>query len=129
MTVNRAPIGSTLKDSEDGMFATVHGTSEQRGIGVAQSRRAAGLPTDNGFTEANHAKFRLIGILVIEVILFAALGESAGASDDLQEAFAAMESIAGIVFAIIMAVTWILLAVAVKAHFGKRRRSPRKDPL
>ena len=111
------------------MFTTVHGTSEQRGIGVAQSRRAAGLPTDNGFTEANRAKFRLIGILVIEVILFAALGESAGASDELEGAFAAMESMAGFVFAIIMVVTWILLAVAVKAHFGRRRRSPRKDPL
>ena len=99
------------------MFTTVHGTSEQRGIGVAQSRRAAGLPTDNGFTEANRAKFRLIGILVIEVILFAALGESAGASDELAGAFAAMESMAGIVFALIMVVTWILLAVAVKGAF------------
>jgi hypothetical protein len=54
---------------------------------------------------------------------------SAAASDDPEEAFGAMESIAGIVFAFIMVVTWIWLAVAVKAGFGKRRPSPRKDPL
>jgi hypothetical protein len=96
---------------------------------VAQIRRVACLPTDNGFTEASRAKFRLVRILVIDVILFAALGGSAAASDDPEEAFAAMESIAGIVFAFIMVVTWIWLAVAVKAGFGKRRPSPPKDPL
>jgi hypothetical protein len=151
MIAKRAPIDSTTKDSEDGrrpatdrftalfsglaksktrrytievkdakigaavMFTTVDGTSEQKGMGVAQIRRVVGLPTDNGFTEANRAKFRLValGILVIDVILFAALGGSA----------------AGMVFAFIMVVTWILLAVAVKAGFGKRRPSPPKDPL
>jgi hypothetical protein len=71
----------------------------------------------------------LVGILVIDVILFAALGGSAAASDDPAEAFAAMESIGGIVFAFIMVVTWIWLAVAVKADLGKGRPSPPKDPL
>jgi hypothetical protein len=54
---------------------------------------------------------------------------SAAVSDDPEEAFAAIEPIAGIVFAFIMVVTWISLAVAVKAGFGKRRPSPPKDPL
>jgi hypothetical protein len=123
-----------VKDAKIGaavMFTTVDRTSKEKGMGVAQIRPVAGLPTDNGFTKANRAKFRLValGILVIDVILFAALGGSAAVSDDPEEAFAAIEPIAGIVFAFIMVVTWISLAVAVKAGFGKRRPSPPKDPL
>jgi|GraSoi2013_115cm_1033766.scaffolds.fasta_scaffold49343_2 hypothetical protein len=136
MMAKRTPIDSTTKNSEDGWRTAtdrvaVDWTSEQNGMGVAQIRRVAGLPADNGFTEANRAKFRLValGILVIDVILFAALGGSATVSDDPEEAFASLEPIAGFFFAFIIIVTWILLAVAVKAGFGKRRPSPPKDPL
>jgi hypothetical protein len=130
----RTPIYGTTKDSEDGWRTAtdrvaVDWTSEQKGMGVAQIRRVVGLPADNGFIEANRAKFRSValGILVIGVILFVALGGSA--ADDPEEAFAAMEPIAGFVFAFIMVVAWISLVVAVKAGFGKRRPSPPKDPL
>jgi hypothetical protein len=132
----RAPIYSTTKVSEDGWRTAtdrvaVDWTSEQKGIGVAQIRRVVDLPADNDFTEANRAKFRSValGILVIDVILFVALGGSAAVSNDPEEAFAAMEPIAGFVFAFVVVVAWISLVVAVKAGLGKRRPSPPKDPL
>jgi hypothetical protein len=51
---------------------------------------------------------------------------SAAASDDPEEAFGAMESIAGLVFAFIMVVTWIWLAVAVQSRLRKTKALPAK---
>jgi len=73
----------------------------------------------------NRAKFWLValGILVIEVILFAAVFGSAVMSADPEQALAAIGPIAGIVICVFAVVaTWISIAVAVK-RFHDRNKS------
>jgi uncharacterized membrane protein YhaH (DUF805 family) len=72
----------------------------------------------------NRAKFWLValGILVIEVIFFAALGGPAVLSNDPEQAFAAIGPVAGVVlFVLLVVVTWISLAVAVKRFHDRNK--------
>jgi uncharacterized membrane protein YhaH (DUF805 family) len=68
------------------------------------------------------AKFWLValGIFVVELILFAALGGQAAMSANPQESLPAIGPIAGImIFIFGIVVTWIALAVAVKRYHDR----------
>lgn len=73
----------------------------------------------------NRAKFWLIavGIFVVEMIVFAALGGSAAMSDDPQKAMASIGPVAGLVLLVVFVVAfWISLAAGVK-RFHDRNKS------
>jgi uncharacterized membrane protein YhaH (DUF805 family) len=73
---------------------------------------------------ANRAKFWLValGILVVEVILFALILGGAAMSGDPEQIAAAMGPVASIVVLIFVAVaTWISIAVAVKRYHDRNK--------
>ena len=73
---------------------------------------------------ANRAKFWLValGILVVEVILFAVILGGAAMSGDPEKIAAAMGPIASIVILIFVVVaTWISIAVAVKRYHDRNK--------
>jgi uncharacterized membrane protein YhaH (DUF805 family) len=74
---------------------------------------------------ANRAKFWLValGIVVAEMILFAAIFGGAAASGDPEQIMAAIGPIAGVaIFVFAVIATWISLAVGVK-RFHDRNKS------
>ena len=73
---------------------------------------------------ANRAKFWLValGIFVVEVIIFAALGGTTAMSTDPQQAMANMGPGVGIVLFVFGVVAlWISLAVAVKRYHDRNK--------
>jgi uncharacterized membrane protein YhaH (DUF805 family) len=73
---------------------------------------------------ANRAKFWLValGILVVEVILFAVILGGAAMSGDPEQIAAAMGPVASIVILIFAVVaTWISIAVAVKRYHDRNK--------
>ena len=73
---------------------------------------------------ANRAKFWLValGILVVEVILFAAIFGGAAVSGDPEQMASAMGPLASIVLFIFFVVaTWISIAVAVKRYHDRNK--------
>ncbi|MBI2739793.1 MAG: DUF805 domain-containing protein [Rhodospirillales bacterium] len=73
---------------------------------------------------ANRAKFWLValGILVVELILFAAIFGGAATSGDPEQMAAAIGPLAGIVlFVFVVAATWISIAVAVKRYHDRNK--------
>jgi uncharacterized membrane protein YhaH (DUF805 family) len=73
---------------------------------------------------ANRAKWWLValGILVVEVILFAAIFGGAAISGDPEQIAAAIGSFAGIViFVFAVIATWISIAVAVKRYHDRNK--------
>ncbi len=64
-----------------------------------------------------------LGIVVVELLLFAALGGEAAMSGDLQAALAAMGPVAGAVLLVFgLLATWVSLSVAIK-RFHDRDKS------
>jgi uncharacterized membrane protein YhaH (DUF805 family) len=73
----------------------------------------------------NRAKFWLIavGIFVVEMIVFAAVGGSAAMSEDPQKAMASIGTVGGLVLLVVFVVAfWISLAAGVK-RFHDRNKS------
>lgn len=73
----------------------------------------------------NRAKFWLIavGIFVVEMIVFAAVGGSAAMSEDPQKAMASIGPVGGLVLLVVFVVAfWISLAAGVK-RFHDRNKS------
>jgi uncharacterized membrane protein YhaH (DUF805 family) len=73
---------------------------------------------------ANRAKFWLValGIVVIEVILFAVLLGGAAMSGDPEQIAAAMGPVASVVIlAFVVIATWISIAVAVKRYHDRNK--------
>ncbi|MPZ30005.1 MAG: DUF805 domain-containing protein [Rhodospirillales bacterium] len=71
---------------------------------------------------ANRAKFWLValGIVVVEVILFAAILGGAAMSGDPEEIASAIGPVAGVViFVFVVIATWISIAVAVKRYHDR----------
>jgi len=72
----------------------------------------------------NRAKFWLValGIVVVEVILFAAILGGAAMSGDPEQIAAAIGPLAGVViFAFVVIATWISIAVAVKRYHDRNK--------
>jgi uncharacterized membrane protein YhaH (DUF805 family) len=70
----------------------------------------------------NRARFWLValGIVVVEAIAFAAMGGAAMLSSESTEPLAAIGPLSGIVMAVVvLAATWISLAVAVKRYHDR----------
>ena len=64
-----------------------------------------------------------LGVVVVELLLFAALGGEAAMSGDPQEALAAMGPVAGAVLLVFgLLATWVALSVAIK-RFHDRDKS------
>ena len=73
---------------------------------------------------ANRAKFWMValGIVVVEVILFAAILGGAAMSGDPEQIAAAMGPVASIVLLVFVVVaTWISIAVAVKRYHDRNK--------
>src|SRR4029453_16947163 len=73
---------------------------------------------------ANRAKFWLValGILVVEVILFAVILGGAAMSGDPEQIAAAMGPVASIIILIFVVVaTWISIAVAIKRYHDRNK--------
>ena len=73
---------------------------------------------------ANRAKWWLValGIVVVEVILFAATLGGAAMSGDPEQIAAAIGPLAGVViFAFVVIATWISIAVAVKRYHDRNK--------
>jgi uncharacterized membrane protein YhaH (DUF805 family) len=73
---------------------------------------------------ANRAKFWLValGIVVVEVILFAVILGGAALSGDPEQIAAAMGPVAGVVILVFVVIaTWISIAVAVKRYHDRNK--------
>ena len=74
---------------------------------------------------ANRAKFWLValGIVVVEVILFAVILGGAALSGDPEQIAAAMGPVASVVILVFVVIaTWISIAVAVKRYHDRNKR-------